>query len=148
MRDIAPIAGVALGLLLVAANLFWPSSLLVLLGVIVAIGGFIAGAVLHPTPKVEQAIIDAAVERNAEAAASRGYFGYVASFLANLFQRTWIFIAIGILVTGALNLAPLQTTFVFWVIILAALLLLATLVASANYLFVARRTKSAAAFKD
>lgn len=148
MRDIAPIAGVALGFLLIAANLFWPSSLLVLLGVAVAVGGFIAGAVLHPAPKSEQQSIDAAVERNAEAAASRGFIGYVASFLVNLFQRTWIFIAIGILASWALNLAALQTTFVFWVIVLAALLVLATLVASANYLFVARRAKSAAAFKD
>ncbi len=142
MRGDLLVAGFVTGLLCLAATLFWPSSLLIVCGIVLIVGSFATANFLRPLPALEQKRLDETLLGNAQIARSAGYVRYAAGIFAWVLRRSVLYLVACALVAGyIMAMSPLNVLFT-WLALLAGVGLLAILAATWNYIFLALRMKS------
>ncbi len=141
MRDFAPVLGVMLGLVVIAADIRWPYSPLLWMGFSCVIASLLAGAALHPLSAFERARLERSLALNARSQAEDGYWRTIRRLAWELVRRLWIFYAFGILVSVFVFRRPAQYAWAGWSIGALALLLGTLLVATLNHIFMARRAR-------
>ncbi len=142
MRGYLLVAGFVAGLLCLAATPFWPSSVLIVCGIVLIVGSFVAGNFLRPLPALEQKRLDETLLRNAQAARGAGYVRYAAGIFAWVLRRSALYLVACALVAGyVMAMSPLNVLFT-WLALLAGVGLLAILAATWNYVFLTLRMKS------
>jgi hypothetical protein len=148
MRDAGPALGVVLGIALIAANIGWPSEMLVWTGIGCVAGSMLAGAVLHPLSPFERARVERSLDLNARAQAADGYRRSVGRLIWGTVRRFWIVCTLGIVVSVFLLRVPPQSAWAGWSSGAALALAGALLIGTLNHIFSVRRARSLDAGKS